>query len=76
MVVPSGLSVDEAIAWLRERIEAVPNRVACPTCHAPVGQPCRRVRAQLVRGAAYPVFEPVLKQPHERRLRADGLSLR
>jgi hypothetical protein len=43
MVVPSGLSVDEAIAWLRERIEKVPDRVACPTCHAPVGQPCRRV---------------------------------
>lgn len=49
---------------LEARVATCHERVACPTCDAPVGVKCRG------RG------RPVLKSPHVARLRRDGVNLR
>lgn len=65
------------IAWLEqkarelvERQRTVHERVTCPTCEAPVGEPCHRRRKDGWRNGE------VLRHPHPGRLRADGIPWR
>lgn len=74
----AGAEPDEAamlatVEVMAERVATVHERVVCPRCHAPQGQPCRRARSQFVRAGVYAVGQPVLKHAHRERLRADGI---
>jgi hypothetical protein len=81
-----------AVEELNRRVESCHERVACPTCHAPVGDRCVRKGT-----CARPILWygpngwdekmnaeeqrrldelPRLKHPHEARIRADGIALR
>ena len=54
-----------AVIALNEKVATVHERVACPACGMPVGQPCVHART----------WAPI-KHAHRERLRADGIALR
>lgn len=65
-----------AAAALNDRIERCHEEVACPKCHAPVGERCRRALRQFTRHGTYAKGQPVLKHPHAERVRAAGIAVR
>lgn len=72
---PGGFPTDDiveahfarAAAEANKRIANCHEVVACPKCHAPIGERCRRARAQHTRRGVFATAEPVLKHPHRER---------